>query len=135
MPARRRDHAKHLIVFPTCDVVEASIHDDAALDHLMSGQQAVINLVGILQGRESDFMRAHAQLPQRVAASCRTHRIRRYLHMSALGADPAGPSMYQRSKGAGEQAVRESGLDWTIFQPSVVFGPEDRFLNTFAVLA
>jgi NADH dehydrogenase len=135
VPARRRDHAKHLIVFPTCEVVEASIHDDAALDRLMSGQHAVINLVGILQGREADFMRAHAELPRRVAAACRKARVRRLLHMSALGADPSGPSMYQRSKGAGEQAVRESQLDWTIFQPSVVFGPEDRFLNTFATLA
>ena len=55
--------------------------------------------------------------------------------MSALGADPNGPSMYQRSKGRAEQAVRESKLAWTIFQPSVLFGAEDRFLNLFSRLA
>jgi NADH dehydrogenase len=61
--------------------------------------------------------------------------IKRYLHMSALGADSNGPSMYQRSKGDGEAAVRASGLDWTIFRPSVIFGQEDQFINLFANLA
>lgn len=58
--------------------------------------------------------------------------VRRLLHMSALGADSAGPSMYLRSKGDGERVVRDSGLDWTIFRPSVVFGPDDHFLKMFA---
>jgi uncharacterized protein YbjT (DUF2867 family) len=132
---RRRDKAKHLIVFPTCEVVEADIHDDAQLDRLAAGQHAVINLVGILQGSEADFARAHSELTRRVLAACDKHKVRRYLHMSALGADPQGPSKYQRSKGTAEAQVRASMLDWTIFQPSVVFGPEDRFLNTFAKLA
>ena len=135
VPSRRRDKAKHLIMLPTCDVVEADVHDDAALDRLVAGQQAVINLVGILHGSEAQFERAHVTLTQRILAACATHRVRRYLHMSALGADPAGPSMYQRSKGRAEQAVRESKLAWTIFQPSVIFGAEDQFLNMFARLA
>jgi NADH dehydrogenase len=74
-------------------------------------------------------------LPKRVIAACEKNRVARYLHMSALGADPNGPSMYQRSKGAGEAAVRASKLDWTIFRPSVVFGVEDEFLNMFGTLA
>jgi NADH dehydrogenase len=135
VPARRRDKAKHLIVFPTCDVVEANVHDDAQLDRLVAGQDAVINLVGILQGREADFARAHTELARRVVGACQSNKVRRHLHMSALGADPQGPSMYQRSRGAAEAQVRASALHWTIFQPSVVFGPEDRFLNTFAKLA
>ncbi len=135
VPARRRDRAKHLILLPTCEVVQADIHDDATLERLLAGQHAVINLVGILQGSEAQFERAHHTLPQRVAAACARLKVPRLLHMSALGADPNGPSMYQRSKGRGEAAVRASTLDWTIFQPSVVFGPEDRFLNLFAKLA
>jgi NADH dehydrogenase len=135
VPSRRRDHAKHLILLPTCDVVEANVHDDAALERLVDGQHAVINLVGILHGTEAQFERVHVTLTQRVLAACARNKARRYLHMSALGADPNGPSMYQRSKGRAEQAVRESKLAWTIFQPSVVFGAEDAFLNMFASLA
>ena len=135
VPARRRDKAKHLIVFPTCDVIEANINDDVQLARLTAGQHAVINLVGILQGSEADFARAHVDLTRRALAACQQHKVRRYLHMSALGADAQGPSMYQRSKGTAEQLVRDCGLNWTIMRPSVVFGIEDRFLNTFASLA
>lgn len=135
VPSRRRDKAKHLILLPTCDVVEADVHDDATLDHLVAGQQAVINLVGILHGSQARFERAHVTLTQRILAACAKHKVHRYLHMSALGADPNGPSMYQRSKGRAEQAVRDSQLAWTIFRPSVIFGAEDSFLNMFAKLS
>lgn len=135
VPVRRRDKAKHLLVYPTIDVVEANIHDDAVLAQLVAGQDAVINLVGILQGSAADFERAHAALTRRTVAACEAAGVTRYQHMSALGASETGPSMYQRSKGAAEAAVRASRLDWTIYQPSVVFGPEDKFLNMFATLA
>jgi NADH dehydrogenase len=127
-------------MLPTVEVVESDLSRDDTLDELLRGHDAVINLVGILQGSRGtpygpEFARAHVELPRRIVAGCTRAGIRRYLHMSALGADPKGPSMYQRSKGDGEAAVRASSLDWTIFQPSVIFGPEDRFLNTFATLA
>ena len=60
--------------------------------------------------------------------------VRRLVHVSALGADPAGPSHYLRSKGRGEAALREAGLDLTLLRPSVIFGANDRFLNLFAQL-
>jgi len=140
VPVRRRARARHLILLPTIDVVEADVHDDAVLSRLTQDQDAVINLVGILQGSRGtpygpEFAQAHVELPRRIVATCATAGVQRYLHMSALGADPRGPSMYQRSKGDGEAVVRASRLDWTIFQPSVVFGPEDKFLNMFAQLA
>ena len=135
VPARRRDKAKHLILLPTCEVVDADIHDDATLDSVLAGRDAAINLVGILHGSQADFTRAHAELPRRIAAACVRAGVKRLVHMSALGADPNGPSMYQRSKGAGEAAVRASGLAWTILQPSVIFGAGDQFLNMFAKLA
>jgi uncharacterized protein YbjT (DUF2867 family) len=140
VPTRRRARARHLILLPTVDVVECNVNDDRTLDTLLRDHDAVINLVGILQGSRGtpygpEFARAHVELPKRVVAGCTRLGIRRYLHMSALGADSKGPSMYQRSKGDGEAAVRSSALDWTIFRPSVIFGPDDRFLNTFATLA
>lgn len=140
VPTRHRARARHLILLPTVEVVESDVNRDDALDFLLRDHDAVINLVGILQGSRgtpygAEFARAHVELPRRIVAGCTRLGLRRYLHMSALGADPKGPSMYQRSKGDGEAIVRGSSLDWTIFQPSVIFGPEDRFLNTFATLA
>jgi NADH dehydrogenase len=138
---RHYEHAKHLAVFPAIDdIVECDIHDDAALDKLMIGMDAVINLVGTLHAKRArpygpEMARAHVELPRRIVAACRARNVRRFLHMSALGADPLGPSMYLRSKGDGEHAATsDRHLDVTVFRPSVVFGEEDRFLNMFAHL-
>ncbi len=135
VPTRRRDNARHLILLPTVDVVEADIHDAPTLRRLVTGASAVINLVGVLnETRQDSFMRVHVELTRRVVAACQAASVRRLLQMSALNADPAGPSRYQRSKGEAEAMVAGSGLDWTIFEPSVIFGREDSFLNLFAKL-
>jgi uncharacterized protein YbjT (DUF2867 family) len=138
---RHYEHAKHLAVFPAIDdIVETNIHDETALSRLMIGMDAVVNLVGTLHSKRGQpygpqFAQAHVELPRKIVAACRARSVRRYLHMSALGASSGGPSMYLRSKGDGEQAaMSDRYLDVTIFRPSVVFGEEDRFLNTFAAL-
>jgi uncharacterized protein YbjT (DUF2867 family) len=132
---RRREDARHLILLPTVDVVGGDVHDPATLARLMAGACGVVNLVGILNesGRQT-FARVHVELVQKLIAAGRAAGVRRLLQMSALNADPAGPSRYQRSKGEAEAAIAASGLDWTIFRPSVIFGREDRFLNMFATL-
>jgi len=140
VPTRRRARARDLILLPTIDVVECDVHDEAVLSNLVRDKDAVINLIGVLHGSQGspygrEFAASHVELPRRIVAACRTHGVDRLLHMSALGADSKGPSMYQRSKGDGEAVVQASALDWTIFRPSVVFGPEDNFLNLFATLA
>lgn len=133
---RRRESARHLILLPNVQVVECDIMDHDALRAGLAGADAVINLVGILhEGHATTFAAAHADLPERLAAACRDGGIARLLHVSALNADVAGPSAYLRSKGAGEAAIKQSGLDWTIFRPSVVFGAGDSFLTMFAGLA
>src|SRR5205085_12671625 len=95
VPSRRRERAKHLIVLPTVDVVEADVGDHAVLERLARGQDAVVNLVGILHG---DFERAHAELPQAAVAACRAAGVRRLFHMSPLGPDARPPSDYPRTK-------------------------------------
>lgn len=140
VPTRHREHAKALTVLPTVKVIEADVHDPATLGQLMSGQDAVINLVGVLRSAEgipygADFSRAHVELPQKIVAAARAAGIRRVLHVSALKASLDAPSAYLRSKAAGEAAVQAAGIAWTIFRPSVIFGEGDAFLTLFARLA
>ena len=142
IPTRRRENARPLILLPMVDMVEANIHDPQQLAALMQGQDAVINLVGILHDADSrlpygkGFAAAHVELPKKILAAMRQTGVRRLVHMSALKAALDAPSEYLRSKGEGEAAVVAAmgELDITVFRPSVIFGPGDSFLNMFAKL-
>ena len=140
VPTRRPHRTRHLTVLPTVQLVEADVYDPRALDRLVQRADAVINLVGVLHSSSGTpwgpaFEHAHVELPRRLVAACQRKGITRFLHMSALGADEHGPSMYQRSKAAGEKIMSSAtDLEVTTLRPSVVFGPEDKFLNMFAQL-
>ena len=136
---RNRERAKHLLVLPGLELVNANVHEPAVLAEQFRGRDVAINLVGILNesGRSgAGFRRAHAELARKVVAACRSSGVNRLLHMSSLRAGENAPSHYLRTKGEAERAVREESghVDWTIFQPSVIFGPGDGFLNRFAAL-
>lgn len=144
VPSRRAERARHILMLPTGRLVDLAAPDAPSLEALVADSDAVVNLVGILHGSFGEpygpeFAQAHVELPRRLAQACAASGVRRLVHVSALGVsdDPAtpGPSMYLRSKADGERAIKAvGGVDWTILRPSVLFGPEDNFLNAFARL-
>jgi uncharacterized protein YbjT (DUF2867 family) len=134
----RRLPARSVQMLPGVHVVQADVHDPQQLQSLVHGQDAVINLVAILHGQEKDFDQVHVQLPRQLARACHLENVHRLVHVSALGADVHGPSMYQRSKARGEAvlnaAAEREGLAVTLLRPSVIFGKDDQFINLFAKL-
>ena len=134
---RDASKARPLQVIPSLEIVAGSPHDDGDLARALDGMDAAVNLVGILhQSRRQPFEKVHVELPRRLAQACRATGVRRLVHMSALHAGRDGPSRYLRSRGRGEDALREegAGLAVTILKPSVIFGEDDSFLNLFANL-
>lgn len=115
--------------------------DAGALDRLCKGADAVVHLVGIIREVRGDsaqpqtFERLHVQATQAAVDAAKRANIRRYVQMSALGVGPEGRSAYQKTKWAAEQAVRRSGLDWTIFRPSLIHGPGSEFITMLTELA
>ena len=142
IPTSHLAAARELRMLPKVYVEDADVHEFDELQSLcgrIHPNGAVINLVGVLHDKPAKpygnvFKAAHVELPKNIITAMQLHGLKRYLHMSALGADSHGPSMYQRSKGDGEAAVKASNLNWTIFRPSVIFGAQDQFINLFSKL-
>jgi NADH dehydrogenase len=125
---------------PLRDGVESVAGDvtrPAGLADAARGADAIVHLVGIIRefrGRGITFETLHTRATENVLGAAREARVGRFLHMSALGTGPQARSRYHRTKWAAEEAVRASGLAWTIFRPSVVFGPGDGFVSLIARL-
>ena len=142
IPTSHLAAGRELRMLPKVHLEDADVHEFDALQDLCSrvkANGAVINLVGVLHDSPAQpygkvFKAAHVDLPKNIVTAMQMNGLKRYLHMSALGANSQGSSMYQRSKGDGEAAVKASNLDWTIFRPSVIFGAQDQFINLFAKL-
>jgi len=137
--SRDREQHKHLLVLPGLTLENCDVYEEAQLSERLRGKDVVINLIGILNERGfggGGFRRAHTELTRSVLQAMRSAGVRRLLQVSALQAAVNAPSYYLKSKGEAEKLIREQSavLDWTIFQPSVMFGPGDTFLNRFAGL-
>jgi uncharacterized protein YbjT (DUF2867 family) len=114
----------------------ADLRDERALAAVVAGNDAVVNLVGILYERgKQQFDVAHHRGAGRLATLAKNAGVKRFVHISALSADANSSSAYGRSKAAGEAAVRAAFPSATIFRPSLVFGPEDDFFNRFGAMA
>ncbi len=112
--------------------VQGSILDFERLRMALAGCDAAIHLVGIISEiGDQTFERMHVGATRTMVDALQAAGIRRLVHMSALGARPDSPARYHRTKAAAEGLVRSSGLDWTIFRPSLVYGSGDAFVNLF----
>jgi NADH dehydrogenase len=128
-------HRRTVCLEPGIEQVEGDVTRPETYSGALAGCDAVINLVGIIRefpSRGIIFERLHGEATRSLLLAARKAGVRRFLQMSALGAGPNAVSGYHRSKYRAEEEVRCSGLDWTIFRPSVIFGPKDDFINRFA---
>ena len=134
---RNIQRCRSLRLKPSTRLVQADVYDEAQLAEHFEGADAVISMAGILNESGSDgrgFNKVHVELPNLLADVCTRVGISRFMQISALNAGK-GESLYLESKGEAEKLLlAKSGLDTTIFQPSVIFGPGDSFFNRFAGL-
>lgn len=139
IPSRTPHRYRHLqpITTPGQIVLDRiNLRDDEAVRRYVDGSLYVINLIAILHERRAgQFQSVHVDLAGRIARAARAVGAERLVHVSALGASTASTSVYARTKAEGEAAVREAFPEATIMRPSVIFGPEDNFLNRFASMA
>lgn len=142
IPTRQKKQLENLKTNPFVELISSEGYSSEALMKWMKRlgpEGVVINLAGILHDRQGQpygpgFKSTHVDLTQTIIEAMKSTGVKRYLHMSALGASSKGPSMYSRSKGDAENIVKNSNLDWTIFRPSVIFGEKDQFINLFGKL-
>jgi NADH dehydrogenase len=131
----RRGSERDLQGLEAIERVEGDILAPASLEEAMAGCDAAVHLVGIIREqppRGITFERVHHEGTVNVLAAAAATGVRRYLHMSSLGTRSGARSRYHRSKWAAEEAVRGSALPWTIFRPSVIYGPGDGFVTLLA---
>ena len=130
--SRRPYRNKGLLVLPRVRIVQGDVRDAMAVGQALSGQDAAVNLVGILDGTPRQMRALHVDWPRRLVDSGRD--LERLVHVGAVNADAESDSRYLATKGQGEAIIREAGVPWTIISPSVVFGQGDTFFNRFALL-
>ncbi|MEX0878448.1 MAG: complex I NDUFA9 subunit family protein [Thermoanaerobaculia bacterium] len=115
------------------EAIPGDVLDPVSFGRAAAGRDALVHLVGIIHERGSQtFDRMHREAAENALAAAGAAGVRRFLHMSAMGSSEDSPSEYGRTKAAGETAVRASGLDWTVFRPSIIFGPGDGFVSLLA---
>jgi uncharacterized protein YbjT (DUF2867 family) len=127
----QEDAARHGAEVHAGDVVDAP-----SLAGALEGIEAVIHLVGIIsEVGTNTFEKVHTRGTENMVTAAQQAGVKRFVQMSALGTRPNAVARYHRSKWAAEELVRRSGLDWTIFRPSIIYGSKDHFVNLFAAIS
>jgi NADH dehydrogenase len=139
---RKRGHEVVLLVHKRSGIsaqgieqVEGDITIPATFISSLKGCDSIINLIGIIRefpSRGVTFEALHVQGTKNLLTAAKKTGINRIIHMSALAARPDAASLYHRTKFMAEDFIRASGLEWTIFRPSIIFGPGDEFVNKLA---
>jgi NADH dehydrogenase len=133
----REGSEERLIVRENVEIHSGDITDASSLVGAIDGCDAVIHLVGIIReflGRGVTFKKLHVDATQNILEACEQQGVKRYLHMSSNGTRASGSTAYHCTKWQAEGMVRDSILDWTIFRPSLIFGPGSEFVNMVAEL-
>lgn len=128
-------HARRRTTEKGFSYVTGDVTDPDSYVTAMKGCDAVINLVGIIRefaGKGITFERLHVDAATAMTGAAQKAGVLRFLQMSALGTRVDAVSDYHRTKWRAEEIVRGSGLAWTIFRPSLIFGPRDAFVNMLA---
>lgn len=116
---------------PEVHAVEGDVASGEGLELAAAGADAVVHLVGIIHeaGPSATFEKVHIRGTANMLAAAESVGVRRFVHMSALGVEHPAGSGYMTSKARAEELVARSGLDWTVFRPSLVFGVGDAFFG------
>ena len=118
------------------ELFKTNIFNEEEVKKVLNNCDIVINLVGILhETRRQKFAEIHEKFPYLLSRLCNENKLKKLVHMSALGAEGKHESKYKQSKLNGEKNIKDNFQSSVILRPSVIFGPEDKFFNTFASLA
>ena len=118
------------------ELVKTNLYDSNDIKNILKNSNVVINLVGILyENKKQKFHNLHSEFPNMLSKICSENNIEKLIHVSALGVKENHTSKYTQSKYNGEKYIQNNFKNPIILRPSVIFGPEDKFFNTFASLA
>ena len=136
---RNTEANKDLKLIPNLEIIQANVSDDRTLNSMFASSDIVINTIGILNesGRDNTFYNLHYELTKKVSNAIKINKVKRYLHISSLNADPRAISQYLITKGLAENYIRDNMNNFcntTIFRPSIVFGEDDSFFNKFSTI-
>ena len=138
--SRQVNNCKHLRVLPGLSVYQVQDYSRDNIAKHLTGCIVLINLIGILNERKNDgqeFHQVHVGITRAALQACEQRQVKRMLQLSALNADPTGPSYYLQTKGKADNyllSFSEDRVNVSIFRPSVIFGSGDSFMNRFAQL-
>ena len=118
------------------ELINWNSNNFSELKEAIKNSDIVINLIGILfETRKQKFYNIHSSIPEAVAKICNDSDVKKFIHVSAIGASENSKSLYQKSKYQGETKALENFKNTVVIRPSVVCGTEDNFTNLFSKLS